>query len=46
MALLAVVAPVALVAGPGAWAWVGPILQVGTSLTAAERLVVAWRRLP
>ena len=45
MALLAAVALAALVAGPGAWAWFGPILLAGTSLTAAERLVVAMRRL-
>ena len=45
MALLAAVALAAFVAGPGAWAWFGPILLAGTSLTAAERLVVGWRRL-
>jgi phosphatidylglycerophosphate synthase len=45
MALLAVVAVVALVAGPAAWGWFGPILLAGASLTAAERLIVAWRRL-
>jgi CDP-diacylglycerol--glycerol-3-phosphate 3-phosphatidyltransferase len=46
MALLAVVAVAALVAGPGAWGWFGPLLLAGASLTAAERLIVAWRRLP
>jgi CDP-diacylglycerol--glycerol-3-phosphate 3-phosphatidyltransferase len=46
MALLAVVAIAALVAGPGAWAWFGPVLLGGTLLTAAERFIGAWRRLP
>jgi phosphatidylglycerophosphate synthase len=46
MALLGVVAVAALVIGPGAWTWFGPVLLIGTTVTAAERLIVAWRRLP
>ena len=46
MALLAVVSIAALGAGPGAWAWFGPVLLAGTVLTAGERFLVAWRRLP
>ena len=45
MALLAVSAVVALVSGAWVWGWFGPVLLVGASLTALERLVVAWRRL-
>jgi phosphatidylglycerophosphate synthase len=46
MALLSVVAVAVLIAGPGAWAPFGPLLVAGTFLTAADRLRVAWRRLP
>src|SRR5690349_2725884 len=46
MALLSVVALAALIAGSGAWAWFGPLLLAGTVLTAADRLRLAWRRLP
>jgi phosphatidylglycerophosphate synthase len=45
MILLAVSSIGALVAGPAAWSWFGPVLVIGTTLTAAERLVVALRRL-
>jgi archaetidylinositol phosphate synthase len=45
MALLAVFSIAVLIAGPGAWAWFGPILVAGTFLTAADRFRVAWRRL-
>ena len=46
MALLAVFAIAVLIAGPGAWAPFGPLLLLGTSLTALERLVTALRALP
>lgn len=46
MALLAVFAVLALVLGPQAWGPFGPILLVGTALTAAERLVVGVRSVP
>ena len=46
MALLAVFAILALVLGPQAWGPFGPILLVGTALTAAERLVVGVRSVP
>jgi CDP-diacylglycerol--glycerol-3-phosphate 3-phosphatidyltransferase len=45
MILLAVFAVAAVVAGPGAWGWFGPILLVGTSLTFVERLMIGIRRL-
>jgi phosphatidylglycerophosphate synthase len=35
-----------LVVGSAAWTAFGPILLVGTSLTVAERLAIAARRLP
>jgi CDP-diacylglycerol--glycerol-3-phosphate 3-phosphatidyltransferase len=46
MALLAVFAIAVLIAGPSAWAPFGPLLLIGTSLTALERLVTALRALP
>lgn len=45
MALLAVCAVAALIAGPDAWGPFGPLLLLGTVLTAAERIVVGVRRL-
>ena len=45
MALLAVVAIAVLIAGPGAWAPFGPVLLLGTTLTAIERFVTAARDL-
>ena len=45
MALLSVFAVAALVAGPAAWGLFGPLLLVGTILTAVERMVVGIRRL-
>jgi len=45
MALLAVFAILAFIVGPTAWGPFGPILLVGTTLTAAERLVVGVRSL-
>jgi CDP-diacylglycerol--glycerol-3-phosphate 3-phosphatidyltransferase len=46
MVLLAVFAVAALVAGPGAWAWFGPLLAIGAGLTLVERVVLAVRALP
>lgn len=46
MALLAVSAPAVFVVGDAAWMPFGPILLVGTALTAAERIVAGIRRLP
>jgi CDP-diacylglycerol--glycerol-3-phosphate 3-phosphatidyltransferase len=46
MALLAVFAIAALIFGPSAWGPFGPLLLVGTVLTAAERTVGAIRSLP
>jgi phosphatidylglycerophosphate synthase len=46
MALLAVFAIAVLIAGPSAWWPFGPLLLIGTSLTALERLVTALRALP
>jgi CDP-diacylglycerol--glycerol-3-phosphate 3-phosphatidyltransferase len=45
MVLLAAFAILALVLGPAAWGPFGPILLIGATLTAAERLVVAVRSL-
>jgi CDP-diacylglycerol--glycerol-3-phosphate 3-phosphatidyltransferase len=45
MALLSVFAVAALVAGPAAWGPFGPLLLIGTTLTAIERIVVGIRRL-
>ena len=45
MILLSVFAILVLVRGPDAWAVFGPLLLVGTVLTAAERIVVGIRRL-
>ncbi len=45
MALLAVCAVAALIVGPEAWGPFGPLLLLGTVLTAVERIVVAARRL-
>jgi CDP-diacylglycerol--glycerol-3-phosphate 3-phosphatidyltransferase len=45
MALIGVNALVVLLVGPGAWAAFGPVLLIGTVLTAAERVVVGIRRL-
>jgi phosphatidylglycerophosphate synthase len=46
MALVAGFAITAFLVGPAAWGPFGPILVVGATLTAIERLVVALRRLP
>ena len=45
MILLAVFAVAAFVVGPDAWGPFGPLLLVGTVLTAVERIVVGIRRL-
>lgn len=45
MVLLSVFAVAALVAGPTAWGPFGPLLVIGTILTAVERIVVGIRRL-
>jgi phosphatidylglycerophosphate synthase len=45
MVLLAVSAVAAWIVGPEAWGPFGPLLLLGTVLTAAERIVVAARRL-
>ncbi len=46
MVLLSTFAIIVLIAGPQAWWPFGPILLVGTILTAAERIVIGVRRLP
>jgi phosphatidylglycerophosphate synthase len=46
MLLLALFAALAFVFGPPTWWWFGPLLLIGASLTAIERLYVAGRRLP
>jgi CDP-diacylglycerol--glycerol-3-phosphate 3-phosphatidyltransferase len=46
MALLGVNAIAVLLVGPDAWVAFGPVLLVGTALTAIERIVVGFRRLP
>jgi CDP-diacylglycerol---glycerol-3-phosphate 3-phosphatidyltransferase len=46
MVLLSGFAVAAYVVGPGAWGPFGPVLLVGTILTAAERIIVGIRRLP
>jgi CDP-diacylglycerol--glycerol-3-phosphate 3-phosphatidyltransferase len=48
MALLVACSIWAAVAAPDttAWAWFGPVLLVGTTLTLVERIVTAVRRLP
>jgi CDP-diacylglycerol---glycerol-3-phosphate 3-phosphatidyltransferase len=45
MVLLSIFAVAVLVVGPGAWGPFGPLLLVGTVLTAVERIVVGVRRL-
>lgn len=45
MILLSAFAVAAFVVGPDAWAPFGPLLLVGTILTAVERIVVGIRRL-
>jgi phosphatidylglycerophosphate synthase len=45
MVLLSAFAGAAFVVGPGAWGPFGPLLLIGTALTAAERIMVAIRRL-
>jgi CDP-diacylglycerol---glycerol-3-phosphate 3-phosphatidyltransferase len=45
MVLLSAFAVAAYVVGPEAWGPFGPVLLVGTILTAAERIVVGIRRL-
>jgi phosphatidylglycerophosphate synthase len=45
MVLLAVFAVAAFIVGPDAWGPFGPLLLVGTALTAVERIVVGIRRL-
>jgi len=46
MALLSAFAVGAFILGPEAWWPFGPLLLVGTALTAAERIAVAIRRTP
>ena len=46
MALLAIFAVAAFVAGPAAWGPFGSLLVVGATLTAVERVVAATRQLP
>jgi phosphatidylglycerophosphate synthase len=46
MILVSVFAIAALVAGPPAWAWFGPLLVAGTFATFAERIVQSLRSLP
>jgi CDP-diacylglycerol--glycerol-3-phosphate 3-phosphatidyltransferase len=45
MVLVSVFALAVLVLGPTAWAPFGPLLLIGTTLTALERIVVGVRRL-
>jgi hypothetical protein len=45
MILLAVFAVAVFIVGPEAWGPFGPLLLIGTVLTAVERVVVAIRRL-
>jgi CDP-diacylglycerol--glycerol-3-phosphate 3-phosphatidyltransferase len=45
MVLLSAAALAALAVGPVAWTWFGPLLLVGATLTLAERLLVALRKL-
>ncbi len=45
MALVSVSAIAVLLVGPAAWAPIGPILLVGTTLTSVERVVIAFRSL-
>ena len=45
MVLVSVFAVLALALGPAAWGPFGPLLLLGTILTATERIVVAIRRL-
>ena len=46
MVLLSVFCVAVLIVGPGAWWAFGPLLLAGASLTFAERLYLAYRRLP
>jgi len=46
MVLVSVAAIGCLVVGDQAWAWFGPLLLLGTSLTLLERIAIAVRRLP
>jgi CDP-diacylglycerol--glycerol-3-phosphate 3-phosphatidyltransferase len=46
MVLLSVFSIAVLLLGPTAWWWFGPILLVGTALTALERIAIGVRRLP
>ena len=46
MVLLSIFSLAVLFVGPGAWWAFGPALLAGATLTFAERLVVAYRRLP
>ena len=45
MVLLSAAAVMALVAGPVAWTWFGPLLLLGVALTLVERLRIAFRQL-
>ena len=45
MVLLSIAAIGAYLFGPVVWAWFGPVLLVGATLTLAERLLVAFRQL-
>jgi CDP-diacylglycerol--glycerol-3-phosphate 3-phosphatidyltransferase len=46
MLLLSIFALAVLVLGPSAWAPFGPLLLIGTFLTAVERIAIGVRRLP
>ena len=46
MLLVAGFCVLVFVLGPQSWSWFGPVLLIGTTLTFAERLYVAIRRLP
>ena len=45
MVLVGAFSVAAFFVGPSAWGWFGPLLLIGTALTALERIVVGIRRL-
>ena len=45
MVLVGAFSVAAFIVGPSAWAWFGPLLLIGTALTALERIAVGIRRL-